>query len=1321
MAKIIDSDNNLYCAIVHEALFDDSPQQTEALISTSQVRKFNDNAIDDCDTDSVDTRGNPGTQCSVISGHKMPFFFDGAKCFYKVQSITSDEIKTLPHVVFTDGSLPYDPIHRASTRRLTTIQHDWKRCLGYPNDMVIKKTLGATTQLIPTVEAETRELMRDHFKTRIPELKLTRRNDIAYVDTFFSSITSVRGYKCWNLFCFKDSGYDYPVLLQRKSQTPDSLQDFLLYCGAPKMLYSDNAPEFKSKSVLAILRQYMIDRHYTEPHHPNQDLAERRGGMLKAATTHLLLVTGAPLTYWCFALEFVAHARTMLARRSLGWRTPHEKMFHETPDISMFRFPFYCPIWYYTPRATFPHAKMMPARFLGIERRSGDSFCFLIVTEPEDESTSPQFLVRSVIRRRFPHQDAPLYSETTASTNTLTFLRNDERTPLANPHGWEEEYEMPPVSSHPNTEETSSVPVDPVDVYNQRFREVYGYDSPDTTCPAPTSNAEPRSTVDEMLDSTSHLLLDNNVSAELPTDTNSEEMCPPVSTTESTPTHHEQPIITTMSTPLPNYKITTANANINEGIQYIDSITPNDNSIPEVTQDSDDNKDDADMDDLMMSEDKVRLDDVAFHMESMADADHEERLYEGIVGHKYNDGQLQLEVQWKTGETSDIPFTLMRHDHPYDTAVYIRDKRIGTAGGTYNTGTYQRWARTVLRTIRRVVRRIRKQQRHTFMDLPIPHIPDEPIHGVAVIRRAPLKRGNTGHSTKKKTKPGRISRPLEEKFGILIPRNINDARELDRLNGDTGWVDAINKEIGTLLELECFTFLDPDYKPGPEYQFAPLRMIFEVKQDGRKKARLTIGGHVVDSHGISTRSTVVKTISVRLIDLISHRDNLTLKHGDVGNAFITAPCMEKIYSRATPEFGERSESIVILNKALYGLRTSGRAFRNTFADFLRQLGFVPTRYDRDVWMRLRDSMDGYDYICTHVDDFKVAARDPDMWIQQIASVFTLKTAEDPDYYLGLNYNRSTDEPSVWITGCQTYVKECIRRVEATFPEGTTLTPQYTPLPDESHPELDDSEFLSHDGRRQYQGYIGMIQWATTIGRPDVSFAVSSLSRFSAAPRQGHLDLVLHILGYLKRFPHRRIRIDSRPIIWYTPRPDPTFHEDFLEDYPNAKEEIDPNLPTPYGTELETSIFFDADHAHDQKTRRSITGLIILVGRTPILWSSKRQGCIATSTYTAEFVAMRQAVEEAISLRYMLRCLGIPVTKPTDLYGDNRSVYQSAGIPDGELKKKHVAISYHYVREAIAAKVVNSFWVQSAANLADICTKALGRNAFRDIVEVLMCL
>jgi hypothetical protein len=91
--------------------------------------------------------------------------------------------------------------------------------------------------------------------------------------------------------------------------------------------------------------------------------------------------------------------------------------------------------------------------------------------------------------------------------------------------------------------------------------------------------------------------------------------------------------------------------------------------------------------------------------------------------------------------------------------------------------------------------------------------------------------------------------------------------------------------------------------------------------------------------------------------------------------------------------------------------------------------------------------------------------------------------------------------------------------------------------------------------------------------------------------------------------------------------------------------------------------------------------MVFVGSTPVLWPSKRQGCIATSTYTAEFVAMPSAVDEAISIRYMLRCLGVPVTKPTNLYGNNYGVIQSATIPDGELKKKHVAISYHYVREA----------------------------------------
>jgi hypothetical protein len=154
--------------------------------------------------------------------------------------------------------------------------------------------------------------------------------------------------------------------------------------------------------------------------------------------------------------------------------------------------------------------------------------------------------------------------------------------------------------------------------------------------------------------------------------------------------------------------------------------------------------------------------------------------------------------------------------------------------------------------------------------------------------------------------------------------------------------------------------------------------------------------------------------------------------------------------------------------------------------------------------------------------------------------------------------------------------------------------------------------------------------------------------FSAAPRTHHLELAFHLFGYLKKNPNRRIVLDSRPLIVDDELKKNSLHPDFLEDYPDASEDIDPSLPAPHGSELTTSVFFDADHAHDHVTRRSISGIIVFVGSTPVLWQSKGQGCIATSTYCAEFVSMRTAVEEAISIRYMLRCVGVPVTEPTDL-------------------------------------------------------------------------
>ena len=82
-------------------------------------------------------------------------------------------------------------------------------------------------------------------------------------------------------------------------------------------------------------------------------------------------------------------------------------------------------------------------------------------------------------------------------------------------------------------------------------------------------------------------------------------------------------------------------------------------------------------------------------------------------------------------------------------------------------------------------------------------------------------------------------------------------------------------------------------------------------------------------------------------------------------------------------------------------------------------------------------------------------------------------------------------------------------------------------------------------------------------------------------------------------------------------------------------------------------------------------------------------------------------------------MGVPVTTPTNLFRDNLGVIQNATIPDSDLKKKHVAISYHYVRKAIAAKIINAVWIKSHENYADTCTKALGKTIFHELNNELM--
>jgi hypothetical protein len=104
--------------------------------------------------------------------------------------------------------------------------------------------------------------------------------------------------------------------------------------------------------------------------------------------------------------------------------------------------------------------------------------------------------------------------------------------------------------------------------------------------------------------------------------------------------------------------------------------------------------------------------------------------------------------------------------------------------------------------------------------------------------------------------------------------------------------------------------------------------------------------------------------------------------------------------------------------------------------------------------------------------------------------------------------------------------------------------------------------------------------------------------------------------------------------------------------------------------------------------------------------------VETSTYGAELVALRIAVEGVIEFRYKLCMMGIPLQGPSQILCDNQSVVLNTTLPSSTLKKKHNAIAYHRVREAVAANVVKVNHIEGKENIADILTKATDGPTFR---------
>ena len=609
-------------------------------------------------------------------------------------------------------------------------------------------------------------------------------------------------------------------------------------------------------------------------------------------------------------------------------------------------------------------------------------------------------------------------------------------------------------------------------------------------------------------------------------------------------------------------------------------------------------------------------------------------------------------VRWKNQEENIVRLADIKESHPVLVAQYAKDNGIDQLPGM------AWWVPYVLRKAKRIIAQVKK---------------------VKTVRKY-------------------------EKYGIKLPKNVKEALELDKLTKTDHWEKAIQKELENCKV--AFEFLPESKRPNPGYKHIRCHLIFDVKADLTRKARFVAGGHLTDPPVEITYSTVASRDSIRIILLLASLNELEVMCADLQNAYLNALPREKVYFTAGPEFGKKQGLHVIIVRALYGLKSSGAAFRSKLAEDLREMGYVPSSADNDVYMKKCTKADGftyYEYIIVYVDDIICVAENASIFMKKLEKIYKLKNGyHKPETYLGMQLKQS--EKGSWLLSSTAYLTNVIRELKERLQSVNMKLPTRcpTPLPSNYRAEMDDSKLLDPEWTNWYQGLIGILRWLTEIGRVDISYAVSTSSSYLVQPRKGHFKAALNIFGYLNKTLHYGILLDAE-------YPDlrgyiPVDSSRWKEFYPLAKESI-PNVG-PRGNGVIISAFVDADHAGDHTNRRSHTGIVIFVNKAPILWYSKRQTTVETSSYGSELVAMKTAVEMIEGLRYKLRAFGVPIDGPAFLFCDNQSVVFSASTPESALKRKHNAIAYHKVRESAASGAIAVFKVGTDENLSDLLTKNL---------------
>lgn len=489
---------------------------------------------------------------------------------------------------------------------------------------------------------------------------------------------------------------------------------------------------------------------------------------------------------------------------------------------------------------------------------------------------------------------------------------------------------------------------------------------------------------------------------------------------------------------------------------------------------------------------------------------------------------------------------------------------------------------------------------------------------------------------------------------VDIPKSVEEALTNEQ------WKKAMEIEYQHLNENKTWELVElPKDKKVIGHKW-----VFVKKTDGMFKARLVALGY---QQPVSIEenwfSPVVSYTLMKVFLAISCKLKHYIHQFDVVTAFLHGEVKSEVYMTQPKGFSDNSNKVCLLKKALYGLRESPRCWFECFHNYVLDIGFVAL--PGNCLYVLRNEL-GLAFLALYVDDLLVSGSSLKM-IERIKDLlfsrFRMKHLGEVKTYLGINISYDRDNQMIKLDQGQ-YIKQLATKF------GIVNSRSFkTPM--EQNLKLESDVQISSN--TQYRSLIGALLYLSMGTRPDISFSVNYLSRFQDCSNESHFKYAKRVLAYV-------------------------FHTDNLcLNFSTCKEEI--------------VAYSDADWGCDPVDRKSVSGIIIKLFGCPVFWSSRKQRVVTRSSCFAECHALADTIDEVKFIRSLLIEMGLDSTGPAIIYEDNSSTLSLANNCNFTKRSKHLDINIQYVFQNINSEEITVKKVDSSNNLADVFTKALGREKF----------